>query len=39
LSDLDPIREPVPDEQIQVLLDASHTGGLDDDAAFIELQW
>lgn len=26
LDDLDPIREPLPDEQIQVLLEARHTG-------------
>ncbi|GIO66954.1 hypothetical protein NYE48_10075 [Paenibacillus sp. FSL M7-1455] len=39
LDDLDPIREPLPDEQIQVLLEARHTGGLQDDAAFLELKW
>ncbi|MGN7356141.1 hypothetical protein ACTHPF_02160 [Paenibacillus sp. SAF-054] len=39
LDDLDPIRQVLPDEQIQVLLDAPHTGGLQDDAAFLELQW
>ncbi|MDR0270112.1 protein phosphatase 2C domain-containing protein [Paenibacillus sp.] len=39
LDDLDPIREVLPDEQIQVLLDAPHTGGLEDDAAFLELRW
>lgn len=39
LDDLDPIRQLLPDEQIQILLDAPHTGGLEDDAAFLELQW
>ncbi|MFB5759602.1 hypothetical protein [Paenibacillus medicaginis] len=39
LADLDPIREQLPDDQIQVLLDSRHTDGLDDDAAFLELQW
>ncbi|BFH63734.1 hypothetical protein [Paenibacillus azoreducens] len=39
LDDLDPIREVLPDEQIQVLLNAPHTGGLQDDAAFLELYW
>ncbi|MFM9277200.1 hypothetical protein [Paenibacillus jiagnxiensis] len=39
LADLDPIREQLPDDQIQILLDSSHTDGLDDDAAFLELQW
>lgn len=39
LDDLDAIRQLLPDEQIQVLLDAPHTGGLQDDAAFLELQW
>jgi hypothetical protein len=39
LNDLDAIQAYVPDEHIQVLLDATHTGGLEDDAAFIELEW
>ncbi|MFC9708097.1 hypothetical protein ACFTRD_08045 [Paenibacillus sp. NPDC056933] len=39
LNDLDAIEAYIPDEQIQVLLDARHTGGLEDDAAFIELEW
>lgn len=39
LSDLDAIRDWLPDDQIQVLLDARHTNGLDDDAAYIELGW
>ncbi|MDP4097424.1 protein phosphatase 2C domain-containing protein [Paenibacillus sp. P96] len=39
LADLDPIREQLPDDQIQILLDSRHTDGLDDDAAFLELQW
>lgn len=39
LNDLDAIQAYIPDEHIQVLLDARHTGGLEDDAAFIELEW
>lgn len=39
LNDLDAIQAYIPDEHIQVLLDATHTGGLEDDAAFIELEW
>ncbi|MBR2566788.1 MAG: hypothetical protein IKE29_19535 [Paenibacillus sp.] len=39
LNDLDAIGTYIPDEHIQVLLDAAHTGGLEDDAAFIELEW
>lgn len=39
LNDLDPIREWLPDEQIQLLFDAAHTDGLKDDAAFLELKW
>lgn len=39
LADLDPIREHIPDDQLQILLDAKHTNGLDDDVAFLELQW
>lgn len=39
LNDLDAIQAYIPDEQIQVLLDSRHTGGLEDDAAFIELEW
>lgn len=39
LNDLDAIQAYIPDEHIQVLLDAAHTGGLEDDAAFIELEW
>jgi hypothetical protein len=39
LNDLDAIVTYIPDEHIQVLLDAAHTGGLEDDAAFIELEW
>ncbi|KOY13568.1 hypothetical protein [Paenibacillus xylanivorans] len=39
LNDLDAIQAYIPDEDIQVLLDARHTGGLEDDAAFIELEW
>ncbi|MEO2203945.1 protein phosphatase 2C domain-containing protein [Paenibacillus pabuli] len=39
LNDLDAVQAYIPDEHIQVLLDATHTGGLEDDAAFIELEW
>ncbi|WP_244364319.1 hypothetical protein [Paenibacillus cellulositrophicus] len=39
LADLDPIHQVLPDELIQILLDAPHTDGLQDDAAFLELQW
>ncbi|PQP89513.1 hypothetical protein [Paenibacillus sp. AR247] len=39
LADLDPIHQVLPDELIQILLDAPHTEGLQDDAAFLELQW
>lgn len=39
LHDLDPIREWVPDEQVQVLMHALHTGGLEDDASFLEISW
>ncbi|MCJ8010729.1 hypothetical protein MUG84_03090 [Paenibacillus sp. KQZ6P-2] len=39
LDDLDPIRQVLPGEQVQLLLNAPHTGGLQDDAAFLELQW
>ncbi|WP_052020148.1 hypothetical protein [Paenibacillus pini] len=39
LDDLDPMRQWLPDEQIQLLLNAPHTGGLCDDAAFLELKW
>ncbi|MBB6019461.1 serine/threonine protein phosphatase PrpC [Paenibacillus sp. JGP012] len=39
LNDLDAIDTYIPDEHIQVLLDAAHTGGLEDDAAFIEIEW
>ncbi|CAH1211299.1 hypothetical protein PAECIP111890_03689 [Paenibacillus sp. JJ-223] len=39
LNDLDAIHTYIPDEHIQVLLDAAHTGGLEDDAALIELEW
>ncbi|MCM3782833.1 hypothetical protein M3231_07590 [Neobacillus mesonae] len=39
MGELDPIGLYLPDEQIQVLLDAHHTGGLEDDAAFIELSF
>ncbi|OAB76637.1 hypothetical protein [Paenibacillus crassostreae] len=39
LSDLDPISDILPNEQIQILFDAPHTGGLTDDAAFLELSW
>ncbi|OAB41451.1 hypothetical protein PGLA_16765 [Paenibacillus glacialis] len=39
LHDLDPIHERLPDEQIQILLDAPHTDGLIEDAAFLELEW
>ncbi|PYE52085.1 protein phosphatase 2C domain-containing protein [Paenibacillus barcinonensis] len=39
LNDLDAINTYIPDEHIQVLLDAVHTGGLEDDAAFIEMEW
>ncbi|MEK5058849.1 MULTISPECIES: hypothetical protein [unclassified Paenibacillus] len=39
MGELDPIGLHLPDEQIQVLLDAHHTGGLEDDAAFIEISF
>lgn len=39
MGELDPIGIHLPDEEIQVLMDAPHTGGLEDDAAFIELNW
>lgn len=39
LNDLDPISEMVPDEQVQVLMNALHTGGLEDDASFLEIMW
>lgn len=39
LNDLDPISEWVPDEQVQVLMNALHTGGLEDDASFLEIMW
>ncbi|WP_246246256.1 hypothetical protein [Paenibacillus lemnae] len=39
LNDLDPILERVPDEQVQLLMDAVHTGGLEDDASFLEISW
>lgn len=39
MGELDPIGVHLPDEEIQVLMDAPHTGGLEDDAAFIELKW
>ena len=39
LSDLDPIGDWLPDEQIQILFDAPHTDGLRDDAGFLEFKW
>ncbi|WP_305022919.1 hypothetical protein [Paenibacillus lacisoli] len=39
LSDLDAVQEEVPDDELQLLLQAEHVGGLEDDAAFIELKW
>lgn len=39
LHDLDPIHERLPDEQIQILFDAPHTGGLIEEAAFLEFEW
>ncbi|GAB6931379.1 hypothetical protein JCM10914A_53620 [Paenibacillus sp. JCM 10914] len=39
LIDLDPVKEPIPDEQVQLLLNAQHTGGLEDDASFLEIMW
>ncbi|MFI2858362.1 hypothetical protein ACH6EH_14670 [Paenibacillus sp. JSM ZJ436] len=39
LSDLDGISEVVPDEHLQVLMDARHTEGLEDDACFLEISW
>ncbi|MNP15490.1 hypothetical protein D3C76_1078510 [compost metagenome] len=39
LSDLDPIRDWLPDEQVQILFDAPHTNGLREDAAYLEFAW
>lgn len=39
LNDLDPISEQVPDDQVQVLMNSLHTGGLEDDASFLEIMW
>ncbi|EHB67225.1 hypothetical protein J2Z18_003585 [Paenibacillus lactis] len=39
LNDLDPMKEPIPDDQVQVLMNALHTGGLEDDASFLEIMW
>lgn len=39
LNDLDPIAEAVPDDQVQVLMNSLHTGGLEDDASFLEISW
>lgn len=39
LNDLDPISEMVPDDEVQVLMNAHHTGGLEDDASFLEIIW
>ncbi|UNK16589.1 hypothetical protein MNQ98_19060 [Paenibacillus sp. N3/727] len=39
LNDLDPICDWVPDDQVQVLMNALHTGGLEDDASFLEIVW
>lgn len=39
LLDLDSMGEPIPDEQVQVLMNARHTGGLEDDASFLEIMW
>ncbi|WP_339290769.1 hypothetical protein MKY48_21135 [Paenibacillus sp. FSL W8-0187] len=39
LNDLDPMKEPIPDEQVQVLMNARHTDGLEDDASFLEIVW
>lgn len=39
LLDLDSMKDPVPDEQVQVLMNARHTGGLEDDASFLEIIW
>ncbi|WP_054958413.1 hypothetical protein [Paenibacillus dakarensis] len=39
LNDLDPITEQVPDEDVQVLMNALHTDGLEDDASFLEISW
>lgn len=39
LNDLDPISERVPDTEVQVLMNALHTDGLEDDASFLEIMW
>ncbi|MHA0856068.1 hypothetical protein [Paenibacillus sp. CMAA1364] len=39
ISDLDPIQDWLPDEQIQLLFDAPHTYGLREDASFLEFKW
>jgi hypothetical protein len=39
LSDLDPIHDWLPDEQIQILFDAPHTDGLREDAGYLEFKW
>ena len=39
LNDLDPISEQVPDDEVQVLMNSLHTGGLEDDASFLEILW
>lgn len=39
LNDLDPLTELIPDEQVQVLFNARHTDGLEDDASFLEIVW
>lgn len=39
LNDLDPLTELIPDEQVQVLFNARHTDGLEDDASFLEIAW
>ncbi|MFC7679481.1 hypothetical protein [Paenibacillus sp. GCM10028914] len=39
LNDLDPISQIVPDDEVQVLMNALHTGGLEDDASFLEIMW
>lgn len=39
LNDLDPISEMVPNDEVQVLMNALHTDGLEDDASFLEIMW
>ncbi|AWP27020.1 PP2C family serine/threonine-protein phosphatase [Paenibacillus sp. Cedars] len=39
LNDLDAVMEHIPDEQVQVLMNALHTDGLEDDASFLEFMW